>query len=84
MFTLHELDILRKHRRLIAVRIAPTKLVVFGRNMSFPDPLPHFTDNAVIGWTGINEQDPQFHMSIDISFDEGYADSGTTRHSDHY
>ena len=69
---LHQLDILRKHKRLIAVRLAPVSISVWPRTgiLEFPDKWPGFHNDAVVAWTGIDEPNCEFEMPLRITFDE--------------
>jgi hypothetical protein len=74
LVALHGLDVLRKHRRLINVRLIPTAIVVtpsgWGQGLGFPARWPGFYDGATIAWIDINATESAFQMPLQITFDE--------------
>jgi hypothetical protein len=71
LVALHALDVTRKHRRLIAVRIVPSGGIWATPGMEFPAVWPRFEDDAIIAWTPIGAPEGQLQTALDITFDEG-------------
>jgi len=75
LFALHHFDVVRKHERLINVRIVPTTISfsvdAYRQGMEFRPVWPDFEDGAVIAWTGIDASNCEFQMSLDVVFNEG-------------
>ena len=76
LVALHDLDNLRKHRRLIEVRLLPTVILVsplaHGQGLEFPSQWPGFKDDAVMAWypIGANAAECGFEMPVQIVFNE--------------
>ena len=73
LWPLHQLDIMRKHERLIAVAIQPLIVSIFLDDMT--------ANQAIMKWQRMKQQtilielpadapDPQIQLSLDIKFDE--------------
>jgi hypothetical protein len=70
LVALHALDIMRKHQRLIDVRIVPSGGVFVSPGMGFPPVWPDFKDGAIVAWTPIGAPQGQLQVALDITFDE--------------
>jgi len=74
LVALHDLDIIRKHQRLIDVRVTPWAIVIspedYRNGLEFAPVWRGFKNDAVIGWTGINAPDCNPQISLQIEFDE--------------
>lgn len=74
LVALHKLDITRKHRRLIGVRLVPSSIVVTPEaqrsGLGFPNIWPGFQEDAVIAWTRIDAAHSGFQMALQITFNE--------------
>lgn len=74
IYALHQLDILRKHERLLRVSVLPTQLsadvatVEQGFELAFP--WPGFEEDAIIGRTHINATSHNLQMALSVLFDE--------------
>jgi hypothetical protein len=69
LIALHELDNLRKHSRLIDVRIDPVAVVVSTPSVEFPTRWV-FENDAVIAWMALGEEKGQLEAPLQIVFDE--------------
>jgi hypothetical protein len=74
LFALHHLDIARKHVRLIRFQTVPKTFILdpdaYAQGFEFATAIPGLSDGAVIGWTDIDAVKYNFHLMIDITFDE--------------
>lgn len=74
LFTLHHLDILRKHIRLLGVRITPTNISVhpqtWVQGWSMPSIWGGFKEDTIIASVPINATKCDFNITFDITFDE--------------
>jgi hypothetical protein len=77
LFALHKLDIMRKHQRLIDVRMVPWAIAAspaaFKAGLEFVPGWPGLKNDAVIGWTHIDAPDCNPDMSLKVQFDETIA-----------
>jgi hypothetical protein len=75
LFALHHFDVIRKHERLIDVRIVPTAINMmpgaYAQGLRFPAAWPGFHDDAVVAWTAIDAANSEFQMPVDVVFNEG-------------
>lgn len=72
LWSLHRLDIMRKHERMIAATFYVQSLSVFGRGMAYRDTrdFPYLKHETVLFEFPINVPQPEVNFSIDIIFDE--------------
>jgi hypothetical protein len=74
LFALHQLDILRKHERLISVHLMPQAVHVdplaYSEGLKFASPWPGFKDGAVIAWTDIDSTHSKFQIPAEVAFNE--------------
>ena len=74
LFALHQLDILRKHERLISVHLIPTSFKVTPEihtgALHLPLVWPGFKDGAVIAWSRIDAPDCEPDITADIALNE--------------
>jgi hypothetical protein len=74
LYVLHQMDITRKHERLIRVDLVPSAVFIspdaFAEGFEMPQVWPGFEDGAVIGWTNINATKSEFRMTAEIAFNE--------------
>lgn len=74
LFALHQLDVRRKHERLLKVDLNPSMIVVapeaYAQGFRFPTHWPGFTDGAVIGSTSIDATNSDFEITTYVTFDE--------------
>ena len=74
LVALHDLDILRKHQRLINVRMTPWAIgaspTEFKAGLEFVPTWPGLKNDAVIGTTGIDAPDCDPYMALAVQFDE--------------
>lgn len=75
LWALHQLDILRKHEKLIACTVHPRLDYVIGKGISFPGsmtniPVYDLKDKPVLFVYPRNAPKPEAQYSIDIVFDE--------------
>jgi hypothetical protein len=75
LFTLHDLDVMRKHRKLIDVRREPTGVtmsaVVYIHGIEFVPIWPGFKNDAVIATVRKSARDSDIQIAVDVFFDEG-------------
>jgi hypothetical protein len=75
LFALHHFDVIRKHERLLAVRISPTSISASPRaraeGLKFPSFWAGFDNNTVIAWTAIDATDSELQLAVDVTFNEG-------------
>lgn len=73
LFAMHQLDIQRKHRRLIAVRLDPSIMIVAAEGpttaLDFPTVWPGLKNDAVVATTGIGATNDQIEITLDIAFE---------------
>jgi hypothetical protein len=74
LVALHELDIMRKHRRLIGVDVIPTAVVVTPAaqrgGVGFPARWQGFYDGAVVAWMNVDATEGEFAMPLTVTFNE--------------
>jgi len=74
LFPLHQLDIVRKHDRLIRAKLVPSMVTVspevHRQGLEFPAAWPGFEDGAVIAWTNIDATESDFHIAAEVAFNE--------------
>jgi len=74
LVALHDLDITRKHQRLIDVRISPWAIAAtpaeFKAGLEFVPVWPGLKNEALIGSIGINAPDCDPHLSLRVEFNE--------------
>ena len=73
LFALHQLDIVRKHRRLLDVRMDPSIMIVAAEGpntgLEFPTVWPGLKNDAVVAWTHISAADTQIQITLEIAFE---------------
>lgn len=74
LYALHQLDILRKHERLLRIDVIPTQfsadLAAIDQGFEFTIPWPGFKEDAVIGRIDIDAARYNLEMKISVLFDE--------------
>jgi hypothetical protein len=74
LFALHHFDVIRKHERLINIRVTPLRfnmqLIYLLQGMR-PVRWPGFDDDAVIATTRIEAADSQLQLTFEVRFGEG-------------
>jgi len=80
LVALHDMDILRKHQRLISVKALPNMISLspdaFRNGLQFISMWGGFQDDAVLASTHIDADSVDIHLSLDIVFNEVGAASG--------
>jgi hypothetical protein len=75
LYALHHFDVIRKHERLLNVRIVPASILISpqarAQGLEFPAQWPGFDDDATIAWTNLAAPNREFQMSLDVVFNEG-------------
>ncbi len=82
LVALHDLDVVRKHQRLVDFRLVPWAVgatpAEFSAGFEMAPIWPGLKDGAVIGWTNIDAPDCNPHMPMYVQFDEAVI--GTSKH----
>jgi hypothetical protein len=80
LIALHDLDIMRKHRRLIAVTATPQLVMITsasrGRGIKFRSVWAGFENDAIVATTDPNENASDIQIAFDVTFNEVGAVSG--------
>jgi hypothetical protein len=80
LYALHQLDITRKHERLVRAHLALSGASVspeaWAQGFRCPNIWPGFKDGAVIAWTTINATKSDFQFTGDVAFSEAGAVEG--------
>jgi len=75
LVVLQKLDVIRKHVRLINVRVVPASIIVspesWAQGFGMPTGWDGFHEEAVLAWTSIDATECQFAIPLQITFDEG-------------
>ncbi len=73
LFALHQLDIMRKHRRLVAVyeTLAGITLSGIGLNAEFPKPWVPLKHDAVLAWINPGVPNYQLNLTPEVALSEG-------------
>ena len=82
LLPLHNMDVERKHKRLLSVEFITPKLGVVGRETRdnfIPNPsgFQRSDNETILGKIAKSEQNPQFHLACNIAFDECFFPRGT-------
>jgi hypothetical protein len=76
LVALHELDIVRKHERLVDVNILPGRIRIDGDaaavGLAPPPKWPRFQNDAVIALGPLSTSERNIHMSLDVTLDEPF------------
>jgi hypothetical protein len=70
LFNLHQLDIIRKHRRLIAVDLTPQMITISAeahrQGVTFPAAWQGFMEGAIIATCPVDATSRGFHLSLHV------------------